>query len=192
MRNWMFVAHVCDLPKAGDYQCFEMADERAVVVRDQQGEIRAFHNMCRHRASRVVAEDKGHCGHSFICPFHGWSYNLDGSLKNIPKSSAFPEIEKSDFGLKPLDCEIWHGMIFIRFGGDGASIAELFAEAAEEIGLYQIEDMQPLDEPYQYRLNSTGRRCSISITRVTTCPLAIPNCSTWWVQPTPISPWRAA
>ena len=87
-----------------------MANERAVVVRDQQGEIRAFHNMCRHRAPRVVAEDKGHCGHLFICPFHGWSYNLDGSLKNIPKSHAFPEIVRSDFGLKSLDCEIWHGM----------------------------------------------------------------------------------
>jgi phenylpropionate dioxygenase-like ring-hydroxylating dioxygenase large terminal subunit len=153
LRNWLFVAHVCDLPKAGDYQCFEMANERAVVVRDQQGEIRAFHNMCRHRASRVVAQEKGHCGHSFICPFHGWSYNLDGSLKNIPKSNAFPEIEKSDFGLKSLDCEIWHGMIFIRFGGDGPSIAESFAQAAEEIGLYRIEDMQPLDEPYQYRFD---------------------------------------
>ncbi len=153
LRNWLFVAHVCDLPKAGDYQCFEMGNERAVVVRDQQGEIRAFHNMCRHRASRVVAQEKGHCGHSFICPFHGWSYNLDGSLKNIPKSSAFPEIEKSDFGLKSLDCEIWHGMIFIRFGGDGPSIADSFAEAAEEIGLYRIEDMQPLDEPYQYKFD---------------------------------------
>ena len=153
LRNWLFVAHVSDLPNVGDYQCFEMADERAVVVRDREGEIRAFHNMCRHRASRVVAEDKGHCGHSFICPFHGWSYNLDGSLKNIPKASAFPEVEKSNFGLKSLDCEIWHGMIFIRFGGDGASIAEMFAEAAEEIGLYQIEDMEPLDEPYQYKFD---------------------------------------
>ena len=151
LRNWLFVAHICDLPKAGDYQCFEMAHERAVVVRDQQGEIRAFHNVCRHRASRVVAEDRGHCGHSFICPFHGWSYNLDGSLKNIPKAGAFPDIDKAQFGLKALDCEIWHGMIFIRFGGDGPSVAEEFAEAAEEIGLYQIEDMQPLGEPYEYR-----------------------------------------
>jgi phenylpropionate dioxygenase-like ring-hydroxylating dioxygenase large terminal subunit len=151
LRNWLFVAHVCDLPKTGDYKCFEMANERAVVVRDQQGELRAFHNVCRHRASRVVAEDKGHCGNSFICPFHGWSYNLDGSLKSIPKASAFPDIDKAQFGLKALDCEIWQGMIFIRFGGDGPSIAEEFAEAAEEIGLYNIEDMQPLDEPYEYR-----------------------------------------
>jgi phenylpropionate dioxygenase-like ring-hydroxylating dioxygenase large terminal subunit len=101
----------------------------------------------------VVAEDKGHCGHAFICPFHGWSYNLDGSLKNIPKAAAFPEFDKAKFGLKALDCEIWHGMIFIRFDGNGPSVAEEFAEAAEEIGLYRIEDMQPLDDPYEYRFD---------------------------------------
>ena len=153
LRNWMFVAHVSDLPNSGDYQCFAMANERAVVVRDQDGQVRAFHNVCRHRASRVVADDKGHCGKSLICPFHGWSYNLDGTLRNIPKANAFPDIDKSQFGLKSLDCEVWHGMIFIRFSGDGPALADLFAEAAEEIGLYRIEDMQPLDEPYQYNFD---------------------------------------
>jgi phenylpropionate dioxygenase-like ring-hydroxylating dioxygenase large terminal subunit len=130
-----------------------MADERTVIVRDQDGQVRAFHNVCRHRASRVVGEDKGHCGKAFICPFHGWSYNLDGTLKNIPKADSFPPFDRQQFGLKSLDCEVWHGMIFIRFGGDGPSIAELFTEAAKEIGLYRIEDMQPLDDPYQYKFN---------------------------------------
>ena len=153
LRRWQFVGHISDIPNSGDYQCFEMANERAVVVRDQDGQVRAFHNVCRHRASRVVGEDKGHCGKAFICPFHGWSYNLDGTLKNIPKADSFPPIDKQQFGLKSLDCEVWHGMIFIRFGGDGPAVAELFAEAAEEIGLYRIEDMQPLDEAYQYRFD---------------------------------------
>ena len=150
LRSWMFVGHVSDLPNPGDYQCFEMANERAVVVRDQDRELRAFHNMCRHRASRVVDANKGHCGKAFICPFHGWSYNLDGTLKNIPKADSFPDIDRRQFGLKPLDCEVWNGMIFVRFGGDGPSIAEQFAEAAEEIGLYRIDEMEPLDEPWRY------------------------------------------
>ena len=150
LRNWMFVAHVSDIPNSGDYQCFEIADERAVVVRGQDGEIRAFHNQCRHRASRVVGEQKGHCGNAMICPFHGWSYNLDGSLKNIPKRDSFPDLDPAEYGLMPIDCEVWQGIIFVRFGGDGASIAETFAEAAEEIGLYRIAEMQPFDEPWRY------------------------------------------
>ncbi|MCP4877372.1 MAG: Rieske (2Fe-2S) protein [Gammaproteobacteria bacterium] len=100
LRNWVFVGHVSDIPNSGDYLCFGMANERAVIVRDREGQVRAFHNICRHRASRVVAEEKGHCGNSFICPFHGWSYNLDGTLENIPKAASFPEIDKQQFGLK--------------------------------------------------------------------------------------------
>jgi len=153
LRNWLFVGHISDIPNSGDYECFAMGNERAVVVRDQQGQVRAFHNLCRHRASRVVAEDKGHCGKSFICPFHGWSYNLDGSLKNIPKVDSFPQLDREEFGLKTIDCEVWQGMIFVRFGGDGSSVAEQFAEAAEEIGLYRIDEMQPLEAAYQYQFN---------------------------------------
>ena len=150
LKSWMFVAHISDIPRAGDYQCFEIGDERAVAVRGQDGEVRAFHNQCRHRASRVVADDKGHCGKAMICPFHGWSYNLDGSLRNIPRADTFPDIDPQEFGLKPLDCEIWQGMIFLRFGGSGPSVAEQFAEAAEEVGLYRIEEMEPLDTPWRY------------------------------------------
>lgn len=153
LRNWMFVAHLSDIPDSGDYQCFEMADERAVVVRGQDGVVRAFHNLCRHRASRVVADQKGHCGKAMICPFHGWSYNLDGTLRNIPKADSFPDLDPNEFGLKPLDCEVWKGMIFVRFGGDGPSVESLFAEAAKEIDLYRIEEMQPLDAPWRYNFD---------------------------------------
>ena len=150
LRNWMFVAHVSDIPRGGDYRCFELGDERAVVVRGEDAAVRAFHNQCRHRASRVVADDRGHCGKAMICPFHGWSYNLDGTLKNIPKRDSFPNIDADEFGLKPLDCDVWQGMVFVRFGGDGPSIAETFAEAAAEIGLYRIDEMQPFEKPWRY------------------------------------------
>ena len=149
LRNWLFVAHVAELPNSGDYQCFGIGDERAVIVRDG-ADIRAFYNVCRHRASRVVPQEKGHCGKSFICPFHGWSYNLDGSLRNIPKADSFPDIDRADYGLKPLDCEVWHGLIFIRFGGDGPPVKEMLAEAEEEIGLYRIDEMQLLGDSYDF------------------------------------------
>lgn len=150
LRHWLFVGHVCDIPRPGDYQCLNMGDERAVVVRDQQGEVRAYHNLCSHRASRVVPDEKGHCGKSIICPFHGWSYGLDGKLVNIPRAQAFPDQDKDNLGLQSLDCEVWQGLIFIRFGGDGPAIHELFGEAEEEISMYNIEGMQRLDEPYRY------------------------------------------
>ncbi len=150
LRHWLFVAHVAEIPRNGDYACFALGDERAVVVRDGGGEIRAFHNVCRHRASRVVADDRGHCGKAFICPFHGWSYNLDGSLRNIPRADTFPDFDRAEFGLKPIECEVWHGLIFIRFAGDGPGVAEQFAPAEHEIGLYRIAEMQPLGKPWRF------------------------------------------
>ncbi len=153
LRHWMFVAHVAEIPNRGDYVCFALGDERAVIVRDADGAIRAFHNVCRHRASRVVADDRGHCGKAFICPFHGWSYNLDGSLRNIPKADTFPDIDRAEFGLKPIDCEIWHGLVFIRFDGDGPGIAEQFAPAEAEIGLYRIGEMQPYGKTWTFRFD---------------------------------------
>ncbi len=153
LQNWLFVAHVSQLRRSGDYHCFEMGNERAVVVRDGEGRVRAFRNMCRHRASRVVPDEQGHCGKAFICPFHGWSYNLDGSLKNIPRPDSFPDFDKAEFGLKPLDCEIWHGMIFIRFGGNGPALAEQFTDAEEEVSLYRIEEMQVVTDTYDFKFD---------------------------------------
>ncbi len=124
LLNWIWVGHISDIPNSGDYKCLDIANERAVVLRDKNNRVRAFHNMCSHRASRVAVGEKGHCGNALICPFHGWSYNLDGSIKNIPKSNAFSDIDKDRLGLKSLDCEVWHGLIFVRFGGEGSSIAE--------------------------------------------------------------------
>ena len=150
LRNWIWVGHVSEIPNAGDYRCLDIANERAVVVRDKNATVRAFHNMCSHRGSRVAVGEKGHCGNALICPFHGWSYNLDGGIKNIPKANAFPNIDKHKLGLKPLDCEVWHGLIFIRFAGEGLTIAETYAEAEKEIAMYRIEDMQTYDEPWRF------------------------------------------
>ena len=150
LRHWLFVGHVNDIPRPGDYQCFALADERAIVVRGEDGEVRAFHNVCRHRASRVVADDRGHCGKALICPFHGWTYNLDGSIRTIPRGDSFGEIEREQLGLVALDCEIWYGLIFVRFAGDGPSLAATLAEAAAEVGLYRVAEMQPYGKPWRY------------------------------------------
>ncbi len=153
LRNWIWAGHVSDIPEVGDYQCLDIANERALVIRDQQGQVRAFHNLCRHRGSRVVTEVKGQCKNALVCPFHGWSYHLDGRLKNVPKSGTFPEFDKSRFGLKTLECEIWHGLIFIRFVEGGPSMAEVLHEAEQEVGLYRIDEMQAFDEPWRFDFN---------------------------------------
>ena len=132
-------------PNPGDYLTMDVVGERALIVRGKDGVVRGFHNMCRHRGSRVVADSQGNCKNALVCPFHGWVYNLDGTLRGAARPRSFPDLDKTEFGLMPLDLEIWMGFIFIRFrnGGPQPSVAELMKPIEAEIAHYNVADMVP-------------------------------------------------
>ena len=143
-NHWQIIGHVSDVPNRGDYLAMDVVGERALVVRGKDGVVRGFHNMCRHRGSRVVAENKGTCKNALVCPFHGWVYNLDGTLRGAARPQSFPELDKTEFGLTPLELEVWMGFIFIRFRkGPQPSVAELMKPVESEIAHYRIGDMVP-------------------------------------------------
>lgn len=143
--HWQIIGHVNDIPYTGDYLTLDIVGERALVVRDRKGEIHAFHNLCRHRASRVVAGEQGNCAGGIItCPFHAWTYELDGRLRAAAHASSFPPLDKDDWGLKPIEFEIWHGLIFVRFNkGPQPSVKEMFAPFEDEVKPYLMDDMVP-------------------------------------------------
>lgn len=143
-NHWQIVGHVSDVPNPGDYLAIDIVGERALVIRGKDGVVRAFHNMCRHRGSRVVAEDKGSCKNALVCPFHGWVYNLDGTLRGAARPRSFPELDKAEFGLTPLELEIWMGFVFVRFrSGPQPSVADLMRPVEAEIAHYGVADMVP-------------------------------------------------
>ena len=144
-KCWQVACHVSDVPEAGDYQCFDIVGERALIVRGQDGVVRAFHNVCRHRGSRVVAEARGQCKSALVCPFHGWSYNLDGTLKAVPQKRTLPDLDPVEHGLVPLQHEIWNGFVFVRFvASDQPPVAVLLADMADEMAPYQLDEVRPL------------------------------------------------
>ncbi len=156
-RNWLLVGHVSQIPEPGDFMTLDVADERALVVRGRDGEVRAFHNLCRHRGSRVVAKQRGNCGKVITCPFHGWSYGLDGGLRGIPFPKSFGQLDRTAHGLKPIRQEIWHGMVFIRFKGDGPSIAETLAPIEAETAPYRLEEMRPTEKPWRMEFEANWK-----------------------------------
>ena len=143
-EHWQIACHVSDIPEPGNYITMDVVGERALILRDQEGTVRGFHNICRHRGSRVVADNKGTCRNALVCPFHGWVYNLDGTLRGAARPRSFPQLDKQEFGLIGLDLEIWMGFVFIRFApGPQASVAELMQPFASELGEYKTQDMVP-------------------------------------------------
>ncbi len=142
--HWQIACHISDIPLPGSYQTFDAFGERALIVHGEDGVIQAFHNICRHRGSRLVINDNGVCKGALVCPFHGWVYNFDGTLRGAAQPKSFPKLDKNEFGLLAIDCEVWNGFIFIRFSkGPQPSVSKLMSPFAEEISQYQMDTLIP-------------------------------------------------
>jgi phenylpropionate dioxygenase-like ring-hydroxylating dioxygenase large terminal subunit len=124
-RTWLNVGRIEQLPRRGTYFTKELDAARAsvVVVRDMDDEIRAFHNICRHRGNKLVwtdyprEETRGVC-RNFTCKYHGWRYELDGELTFVQQEDEFFDLDKADFPLASVRCEVWEGFIFVNLDED--------------------------------------------------------------------------
>ncbi len=148
-RHWQVVCHASDVPNTGDFLAFDIVGERALIIRGEDGEIRAFHNLCRHRGSRVVGEESGTCKSAIICPFHGWAYNLDGTLRGAAQPKTLPDLDPVEFGLKPLEFEVWKGFVFVRFQpGPQPSVKQILSRLEAEVDQYNTEDFVPTGDGF--------------------------------------------
>ena len=143
-RHWQLACHVGDIPNTGDYVTFDVCGERALILRDRDGSVRAFHNLCRHRGSRLLSGQQGHCKNALVCPFHGWVFNFDGSLRGVAHPESLPALDKQAWGLKPVEMEIWQGFIFVRFKpGPQPSVASLLKPYEAEAAAFRSAEAQP-------------------------------------------------
>ena len=108
--RWVVFCPSVALPNSGDYIARDAAGIPLIVVRSSDGQVRGFRNACRHRGVQV-AEGQG-CTSVFVCPYHGWSYGTDGSLRSVPHKEGFPELDKDNRGLVPVECLEKNGLIF--------------------------------------------------------------------------------
>lgn len=119
MRHWLCAGHASMVPSLGDFLVVEIASESAIIVRGEDGQLRALANVCRHRGSRICTEKSGHAK-MFVCPYHAWSYGLDGSLRAARHMP--PDFDASAHGLKPLHLRVAEGLIFISFAESPLSL----------------------------------------------------------------------
>jgi phenylpropionate dioxygenase-like ring-hydroxylating dioxygenase large terminal subunit len=144
MRTWQIVGHVSELKRPGDYLRFDLLGESAIVLRDHDGKLRAFHNVCRHRAFRLLGNPAGRCDGLIRCRYHGFAYDLKGRLIAVPSEQEFDGIDKSELGLVPIEMDVFLGFVFIRFADDGGPrVAEQLAPFRDALALYRTEEMEP-------------------------------------------------
>lgn len=115
-KSWLLFCHGNEVPNPGDYKVKDVAifGFSVIVVRGADGVVRAFHNVCRHRGSKLVFENGRGNAKAFVCPIHGWAYALDGNLRGVPERDRFFDLDKKNCGLPRVSMDTWNGFVFIH------------------------------------------------------------------------------
>lgn len=155
-KTWLNVGRVEQIPRVGSYftKEIEVLGASILVVRDAGKQVRAFHNMCRHRGNKLVWQDhpgeetRGTC-RQFECKYHAWRYGLDGELTFVQQEGEFFDLDKSELGLVPVRCEVWAGFIFVNFDDEDATpLRAYLGEFAYRLDDYPFHELTAV---YRYR-----------------------------------------
>ena len=153
-RSWLLVGHASQLEQSGSYFLFELDRESVIVVRGGAGEIRAFHNHCRHRGSRLCQEAVGKLGSSILCPYHAWSYGLDGSLRAVPAMTEVAGFDRADYPLHAVALENCGGFLFVNLATNPAPFAESVPTLAQKFAHRQASELKSVhQEVYEVEAN---------------------------------------
>lgn len=133
-RAWLMIGREEEVAAPGDYIVRDLPtlDASVVIVRGEDGVVRAFHNSCSHRGVALVCQERG-SARSFRCPYHAWLYGIDGSLQAIPSMKDFPHVDKSRDGLAPIHLDIWAGFVFLNFAEEPEQSLHAFLAGLDEL-----------------------------------------------------------
>lgn len=145
-KTWLFACHESEIPNEGDYYAFELCGENLFVIRGKDGQERTFYNVCQHRAHQLVKR-KGNC-RLIICPYHSWTYELEGKLRSGPNLNAVQNLDRDGIKLQQVKTENFHGFIFVNFDANASGMDEWFPGVRETLAEY-VPDL-PLLKPMQW------------------------------------------
>jgi choline monooxygenase len=175
-RSWQYIGHAGDVPEPGSFFATRVADLPVVIVRDREDELRAFLNVCRHRGS-LVCEGSGR-RETLQCPYHAWTYGLDGRLITAPRGNKEGGIPKDELGLVPLRLETWGPLIFVNPDAEAGPLEDFLdgiPERVAEAGI-DFERMRFLQR-YEYELEANWKVSAENFLECYHCPTAHPGFS---------------
>src|SRR5438309_6474267 len=137
------VCHESEIREPGEWRSLEYLGESVIVLRGDDGEVRAFANVCRHRGSRLV-DGPGGCARVLTCPYHAWSYGRDGRLVGVPHRDEYPGLQTAELGLVPVALERWRGFLFVTLEPGAPSVAAMMEPYEAEVAPYRFEDLRAI------------------------------------------------
>ncbi len=131
-QTWQYVGSLSQLPRAGEYILGVAAENPILIIRGRDDVVRAFFNVCRHRGGPLAIEPSGNCS-ILQCKYHGWTYLLDGSLRGTPKFNRTELFDKKDYGLFPVNLEIWQNLLFVKLSNNGKSFSLMMKRITDRL-----------------------------------------------------------
>jgi Rieske 2Fe-2S family protein len=170
---WLCAGRTRQIPNAGDYFIRQAGNASVIVTRDEQGEIRAFHNVCRHRGTLLCKDNEGKFAGRIQCPYHAWTYKLDGSLASAPHMEKVRGFREVDYPLNAVATAVWDGHIFINLSARPIPFSEHLAGLDRKFRPWRMEELQ-MAERRVYQLKANWKLIIQNYSECLHCPIVHP------------------
>ena len=176
-RQWICAGRAEAIAGAGDYVVVEIAGESIIVLRDQTGERRAFYNVCRHRGTRLCEATHGRLSETIQCPYHAWTYALDGRLIGAPHMNEVAGFDKKEYPLHRVALAEWEGFLFVNLARDAEPLAEAFAPLVDRFARYNLAQLRTVRR-IDYEVRANWKLILQNYNECLHCPTIHPELST--------------
>jgi glycine betaine catabolism A len=168
-EGWICAGHVSSVSEPGAYLMREIGDQSFFVIGGEDGAPRAFHNVCRHRGSRIVEDTEGRLKRLIRCPYHAWAYGFDGALRAAPKTDGLEDFDKACFGLRSLRTEVVGGLVLVDLGGDAPDLDAHVGDLIERLDLYRLSELVRGDQR-SYEVEANWKAIAENYNECLHCP----------------------
>jgi Rieske 2Fe-2S family protein len=173
-ERWLVVGRAEQVPQAGDYFLVSIGLESIIVVRDRQGQVNAFYNVCRHRGVRICTQETGRFPASIQCPYHAWTYGLDGKLIGAPLMDEVLEFDKSDYPLQAVNLVEWQGFLLINLSRKPLPFEEAYAPVLEKFSDWSLPELR-IVKRIDYEVKANWKLVIQNYSECYHCPLIHPE-----------------
>ncbi len=168
-RRWLCVGLAASIPEAGRYEVVEIEGESLLLVRDRAGAIQCFHNVCRHRGTRLCDDRSGSFTRHIVCPYHGWAYELTGELAAAPNMDEVDGFDRGDLPLRAVATFVWEGIVFVCFEDTPTPFEQAFASIFSKFRHWRLADLAPVHRT-QYEVEANWKLLFQNYSECYHCP----------------------
>ena len=173
-NNWVCIGRDSDLTTKGQYITIQLGSESIIVLKSNKDKIKAFFNVCRHRGTRICNSNEGKFSKTIQCPYHGWTYDLNGKLVGSPLMEAVNDFNKSDYPLFPIKIKQWKGFLFINLNENPSNLNETFKPINNLLHSWELKNLCVIDKK-RYAVNCNWKLIIQNYCECYHCPMIHPQ-----------------